>query len=159
MLEFAAIGTAVRETGAPPLGNAEPFVSSLSGQDHYSLRKIGYKPVGFAMGNCTWYQIANWSTQIATGGGFGSWYNQELTDFTQATYQSRELAMQRMEYEARTAGATGIVGVTVEPWYETYEVQNRHDLILHFTATGTCVAPDPPSTPTADPKIIVQLRD
>ncbi len=69
MIEFAAVGTVVREINAPPLApNALPFVSALSGQDHFALRQGGHKPVGFAMGNCTWFEYASWQTQMATGG-------------------------------------------------------------------------------------------
>lgn len=142
-LEFMAIGTAVRESGAPPLAaNALPFLSGLSGQEHYALRQIGMRPVGFAMGNCIWFQYASWKTQAAMTSIFSSWANQELTDFTQATYASREMAMDRMETEARAFGASGVVGVTVETSEELYENNNQRGLILHFTAFGTAVAED-----------------
>jgi len=142
MIEFMAIGTAVRETGAPPLANQLPFVSGLSGQDHYALRRIGFKPVGFVVGNCTWFQYASWQTQNAMGGIFGAFVNQELWDFTQAVYASRELAMDRMELESRRLNASGIVGVVVDSSYDFYEQNNQRGLILHFTAWGTCVVAD-----------------
>jgi uncharacterized protein YbjQ (UPF0145 family) len=162
MLEFAAIGTAVRRIGAPPpIG--EPFVSNLSGQDHWALRQAGYKPVGFAMGNCTWYQLASWNTRNMTTGGIfgGGWQNAELPDFTQAMYNSRELAMDRMAAEARGVGADGIVGVTLEPRVDPREVgsesNRRIDLVIHFTALGTCVAPD--AAPAAiDNKLVIWMR-
>lgn len=142
LIEFQAVGTAVRSTSAPPSQKRNPFVSSLSGQDHYALRQAGLQPVGFAMGNCTWFQYASWRTRNATTGFFTSWYNQELTDYTQGVYFARELAMGRMEAEARAVGASGIVGVTVETSKQFYENQNQQGLILHFNAMGTCVAPD-----------------
>jgi uncharacterized protein YbjQ (UPF0145 family) len=165
LMEFAAIGTAVRETGVPPKSGAEPFVSSLSGQDHWALRQAGMKPVGFAMGNCTYYQAASWSTQNAMRSGiFGSgWVNQELTDFTQAFYTARELAMVRMDAEARAVGASGIVGVTIEPWYEEREVgsesNRRTDLIIHFTAIGTAIAPESVPQPMPEIPLYVPLRN
>ena len=142
LIEFMAIGTAVREVGAPPLVNKLPFVSGLSGQEHYALRKIGYKPAGYVVGNCTWFQYASWQTQSAMTGMFSSWMNQELWDFTQAVYASRELAMVRMEFESRAVNARGIVGVAVDSSYDMYENNNQRGLILHFTAWGTCVVPD-----------------
>jgi len=160
LLEFAAVGTAVREINAPPLGpNVQPFVSSLSGQDHYSLRQGGYRPVGFAMGNCTWMQYASYQTQFATQSVFGSWQNQELTDYTQAIYAARELAMERMEFETRSCGAEGIVGVSVETHHEPFEMQNTRGIIMHFTSLGTCVASDRTAPQTGGVKTAVPLGD
>src|ERR1019366_7749471 len=53
LLEFSAIGTAIREADIPPkeLENVAPFVSDLSGQEFWMLRQAGYRPVGFALGN------------------------------------------------------------------------------------------------------------
>ena len=39
--------------------------------------------------------------------------NVELPNFTQALYDARELAMQRMQTEAQELGAEGIVGVSL----------------------------------------------
>ncbi len=146
MLEFAAIGTAIRETGAPPNNNV-PFVSDLSGEDFWMLRQSGFQPVGFAVGNCTYYCVPTWSTQNATSGGFfgGAWQNQELADYTQSLYNARELAMSRMEQEGLSVGAVGIVGadITVEahPREVGSENNRRIDMMYHFTAIGTAIAP------------------
>jgi uncharacterized protein YbjQ (UPF0145 family) len=153
MLEFMAVGTAVRRIGAPPTVNADPFLSALNGQDHFALRKAGMKPVGFCMGNCTWFQSPNWQTYNATTSGFlgGGWNNVELTDFTQAFYTARELAMSRMEAEAAHVGAQGVVGVVIEPWIEKVETgsdsNRRVNLIVHFTAIGTAVSDDDSGEP------------
>ena len=105
LLEFAAIGTAIRETDAPPPaeGTAKPFLSDLSGEEFWMLRQTGFRPVGVAVGNCTYYQVPSWNTQNVTNGGWlgGAWTNQELPDYTQALYNARSLAMSRMEHEAR----------------------------------------------------------
>jgi uncharacterized protein YbjQ (UPF0145 family) len=144
LMEFAAIGTAVRERDvAPTPGQTSvPFVSDLSGEEFWSLRQAGFRPVGFALGNCTYYQAATWRTQMATS---GSWYNQELQDYTQAVYAARSLAMDRMELEARAVGAIGVVGADIDIEAEPREVgsdnNRRIDMIFHFTATGTAIAP------------------
>ena len=39
--------------------------------------------------------------------------NIELPNFTQALYRARELAMERMQYEAQQAKAEGVVGVQI----------------------------------------------
>ena len=145
LLEFTARGTAVAIDGEPL--PALPFVSALSGQEHYALRQAGHHPVGFAFGTCVYYLVASFMTQVATqggawGGGWGS--NMELTDYTKAVYLARHAAQTRMADEARRVGADGVVGVTVEPVIKTYEVevnnQTRRDLLVHFTAFGTAIA-------------------
>jgi uncharacterized protein YbjQ (UPF0145 family) len=40
--------------------------------------------------------------------------NTELTIYSEATYTARELALERMQYEAQERGGSGIVGVRVE---------------------------------------------
>ena len=156
MIEFMALGTAVRRIGAPPLPeNENPFVSALNGQDHYALRQEGMKPVGFCMGNCTWYQIPDWRTQVATG--WGSWYNQELIAFTQGSYTARELAMTRMEMEAKAVGAIGIVGVEIETSVQTIDVNNQINAIMHFSATGTAIRPDTYPVKDERPKPILPI--
>lgn len=147
LLEFAAIGTALRLKGFSPTGNCPPALSAMSGEQFWLLHQFGYQPVGVAVGNCTWYQAAGWGTMMATGGSMwgSSWQNQEITDYTRAVYQARALASYRMEMEGRSAGAEGIVGVVIQVNYERREVESnmgrREDLIVHFTAIGTAIAP------------------
>ncbi len=192
LLEFSAIGTAIREkdvrpastsgaantsggpyaalppgfrAGVGPGGttshsaNVQPptlCLSDLSGQEFWKLRAAGFRPVGIATGNCTYYTIPSWGTQNVTAGGFfgmGSWQNVELPDYTQSLYTARELAMSRMEHEAATVGGTGIVGVTMEVEAEPREIEinnrTRLDMLFHFTTIGTVIAPmaAPPTRP------------
>lgn len=165
LLEFMAIGTAIREVGAP---NDDPkrraFVSALSGQEFWALRLAGFRPVGLAVGNCSYYQVPSWNTQSITTGGFfgGSWQNAELPDYTQAVYNARELAMERMEAEAREVGATGIVGADVHVEAKPQEIelanhQHRIDMLYHFTAIGTAIAPAP-APPMKPIPMIVPLK-
>ncbi len=148
MLEFAAIGTAIRETDLTAESvSAAPFVSDLSGEEFWMLRQAGFRPVGFVVGNCTYYCVPTWATQNATTGGFfgGSWQNQELTDYTQSLYSARSLAMGRMEQEAKSVGAVGVVGADVkveaEPRHVEVNKQTRIDMMYHFTAIGTAIVP------------------
>ena len=57
VMEFIAVGTAVRHGGGESFRNAKgkPFQSGLSGQDFWTLLRSGYRPVGFVMGNCVYY--------------------------------------------------------------------------------------------------------
>jgi uncharacterized protein YbjQ (UPF0145 family) len=165
LLEFAAIGTAIRETdrppGAPPA--SAPFVSDLSGEEFWMLRQSGFRPVGFVVGNCSYYCVPNWTTQYATSGGIfgGGWQNQELTDYTQSLYTARSLAMGRMEHEAASLGAVGVVGADIEVEAEPREIevnnQRRIDMLYHFTAIGTAIAPRDGRWPVFDVQTAVSL--
>ena len=166
LLEFTTFGSAIRRKTTPK-NNAAPSVSLLSGQELWLLNQAGYCPVGVAMGNCTWYQIATWNTIMATQGvgfGWGSAYqNQELTDYTQAIYQARSLASHRMEMEGRALAARGIVGVTIQTNMETFEVevnqQSRKDMIVHFATMGTAIGSLNGQPATLPLDINVTLKD
>ena len=128
-----------------------PFVCALSGQEFYALRRGGFFPVGFAFGNCTYYHVASYTNQWASQ----SWGNVELTDYTQAVYIARHSAMSRLSDDAVHVAAEGVVGVTIEDYINTYEVelsndQTRRDLIVEFTALGTAIITDGPDTLSID---------
>ncbi len=143
LLEFAARGTAVSLHNQPV--PEHPFVCALSGQDFYALRRGGFTPVGFAFGTCTYYHVASYTTQWVDQSGFfgGGMMNMELTDYTQAVYTARHAAMTRLSDEAARVNAEGVVGVTIEDYIRTYEVeinkQPRRDLLVEFTAFGTAI--------------------
>jgi uncharacterized protein YbjQ (UPF0145 family) len=133
LLEFLAIGTAVR-TRDPAARmrpqHGRPFSSDLSGQDFYKLVQAGYRPVRLAVGTCV-YHVAHQTFRQVWSKAFR---NAEMENFTQATYEARELAMARMEGEAQQAGGTGIVGVRIE---EKSFGWGSH--IIEFFALGTAV--------------------
>ncbi len=135
MLEFIAFGTAVKSqrTDVGFRSNKDlPFSSHLSGQDFYALLHAGYRPLEMVMGNCV-YHVAYQ--------GVGSWFsnmgkNVEMTNFTAAIYQARELAMGRMQAEASQHGAEGIVGVEV-----TQKSHSWGGHTIEFFTLGTAVQP------------------
>ena len=99
MAEFIAIGTAVKHRDgvlhrAP---NGRPFTSDLSGQDFWTLLRTGHRPVGMVMGSCVYHVAHRGMLQSMAQMG----RNVELANFTQALYDARELAMERMQSEAR----------------------------------------------------------
>src|SRR5579859_5404496 len=111
LAEFIAVGTAVKHRGgelhrAP---NGRPFTSDLSGQEFSTLLRTGYRPAGLVMGNCV-YHVAHQSMRQA-------WkqigQNVEMTMYTQALYEARELAVGRMQNEAEELQAGGIVGTRI----------------------------------------------
>ncbi len=148
LIEFAASGTAVALPDGP--APQHPFVCALSGQEFYALRRGGFFPVGFAFGTCTYYHVATQTNRWASQ----SWSNVELTDYSKAVYHARRSAMTRLSKDAAHVKADGVVGVTIEPYINTHEVevndQPRRDLIVEFTALGTAIVADGPDTLTID---------
>ena len=131
VIEFLAIGTAVKNDageGTWRTNEGKPFQSDLSGQEFWTLLHAGYRPVGLVMGNCVYFVAPQQQ------GGYPQ--NMELVGPTQAFYDARELAMERMQAEAEALGAEGIVGVTVDESNHTWGVN-----VLEFSAIGTAVMP------------------
>jgi len=134
LAEFIAIGTAVKHRGGElhraPSGR--PFTSDLSGQDFATLLRAGYRPVGLVMGNCV-YHVAHQGLRAA-------WRqlgrNQEMPLYTQALYEARELAMERMQAEASEVQAAGIAGVSIA---ERSHGWGSH--VIEFFAVGNAIVP------------------
>src|SRR5271170_3294736 len=132
LAEFIAVGTAVRHRGgelhrAP---NGRPFTSDLSGQDFSTLLRAGYRPVGLVMGNCV-YHVGR-QGMLASLKQVGR--NVEMPNYTQALYEARELAMERMQREADELESGGIVGARI--------VERSHGWgshVIEFFAIGTAV--------------------
>src|SRR5947199_8532343 len=134
LAEFVAIGTAIRSRGGQSFRNAHgmPFTSDLSGQDFWTLLRAGYRSVGMVMGSCV-YHVAQQ--------GIGQWMRQmgqnvEMANYTQALYDARELAMERMQAEAVGLNAQGIVGTQIN---ERSHGWGSH--VIEFFAVGTAVIP------------------
>ncbi len=134
LAEFIAVGTAVRHRGGQlhraPSGR--PFTSDLSGQDFATLLRAGYRPVGLVMGNCV-YHVGR-QGMLASLKQMGR--NVEMPNYTQALYEARELAMERMQREADELQAGGIVGARI--------VERSHGWgshVIEFFAIGTAVVP------------------
>jgi uncharacterized protein YbjQ (UPF0145 family) len=132
LAEFVAIGTAIRARSGQTYRNVRglPFTSDLSGQDFWTLLRTGYRPVGMVMGNCV-YHVARQ--------GVGQWFKQvgqnvEMTNYTQALYDARELAMERMQAEAISLRAQGVVGAQI---HERSHGWGSH--VIEFFAVGTAV--------------------
>lgn len=149
LVEFAAIGTAIARPGRPPEAG-RPFTSDLSGQDFYLLRRAGFEPLGMVMGTCV-YHVA----RMGAGGWASSkGRNVELTPYTEALYEARELAMMRMQEEAGRLGAAGIVGVDLR---ETSHAWGGHT--IEFFAVGTAVRAIDESRRRLDPAAVASMDD
>jgi len=71
--------------------------------------------------------------------GMGQWFKQigrnvEMVNYTQALYDARELAMERMQYEATMLQAHGIIGASIN---ERSHGWGTH--IIEYFAIGTAV--------------------
>jgi uncharacterized protein YbjQ (UPF0145 family) len=135
MAEFIAVGTAVkhREGVLHRAPNGRPFTSDMSGQDFTTVLRTGYRPVGLVMGNCV-YHVAHQSMRQAFR-QMGQ--NQEMTIFTEAIYEARELATERMQAEAEQLQARGIVGARIA---QASHGWGSH--VIEFFAVGTAVVPN-----------------
>src|SRR5438270_8058746 len=78
------------------------FTSDLSVNEFLLVKEAGFEPLGLVMGSSIYSISAQRFAQAQPG---------ELAALTQALYQSRELAMERMEEEADELGADGIVAM------------------------------------------------
>jgi uncharacterized protein YbjQ (UPF0145 family) len=152
MMEFIAIGTAIRhrEGVLHRAPNGRPFSSDLSGQAFWTLLRTGNRPVGLVMGSCV-YHVARRGPVQTLG---QATRNVELPNFTQALYDARELAMQRMQREAQELEASGIVGVELQ---EHTHHWGRH--IIEFFAIGTAIIPSEQPASFRAPMPTLDLRD
>jgi uncharacterized protein YbjQ (UPF0145 family) len=150
LAEFIAVGTAVRHRGGElhRASNGRPFTSDLSGQDFATLLRAGYRPVGMVMGNCV-YHVAHQGLRAA-------WRqigrNTEMPNYTQALYEARELAMERMQTEADELQAGGIVGARI--------LQKSHGWgshVIEFFAIGTAVVPTTAEHQIDKPALVLPL--
>jgi uncharacterized protein YbjQ (UPF0145 family) len=152
LAEFIAIGTAVkhRDGVLHRAANGRPFTSDLSGQDFYTLLSAGYRPLGLVMGSCV-YHIAHQ--------GLGGWFkrigrNAEMPNFTQALYDARELAMERMQAEAEGLQAEGIVGVQLTEGSHGWDSH-----VIEYFAVGTAVTPTSSDHTIPAPSFVLSLND
>jgi uncharacterized protein YbjQ (UPF0145 family) len=150
MAEFIALGTAIRhrEGKLHRAPNGRPFTSDLSGQDFWTLLRTGHRPVGMVMGSCV-YHVAHQSMR-ATLKNAGR--NIEMPNFTQAMYDARELAMGRMQAEAETLGAEGIVGVQLQ---EQSHGWGSH--VIEFFGLGTAIVKSEAAGPIPAPTTVIDL--
>ncbi|HYA00756.1 MAG TPA: heavy metal-binding domain-containing protein [Candidatus Binatia bacterium] len=147
LAEFVAMGTAVAN---PEKRASGTWVSDLSGQDLYLLIRAGYVPVGLAFGACVYYVARQ---------GLSQWLGQqsqnvEMTNYTTALYQARELAMTRMQDEARRGRAQGIVAMRIE---QKSHVWGSH--VIEFLAVGTAVRLTAAEHLLMAPELAVSLED
>ena len=100
VIEFTVVGTAIR---APFLTHpkGQPIITDLSGQDLWALIQDGWEPCGFFFDFCKFH---GWHvTSGPTGGG-------EITAANKVVETARKLVTDRLNMQARAAGAEFVVG-------------------------------------------------
>jgi uncharacterized protein YbjQ (UPF0145 family) len=152
---FTAVGTAIARRAGRPKAGAEShpsgvFTSDLSGKEFGLLTAAGYGVLGLVMGVCV-YHVAR---QSASAWLKNQTQNTELALITAALYESRELAMGRMQDDALALGAHGVVGVTVD---ERTHAWGSH--VIEFLAIGTAVSSLDGKHRTLSPNFAVDLDD
>lgn len=160
--EFLAVGTAVKHRDGESFKNrrGKPFQSDLSGQEFWMLIKAGYRPVGFVMGNCVYYVPPDLLAAKAKK-------SLELSAYTHALYDARELAIERLQAEAEALGATGVVDVTVteqsHAWRTNYANIGNAALesgeMIELFVIGTAVVPMPGAGPAPRPTLVHVVGD
>jgi uncharacterized protein YbjQ (UPF0145 family) len=150
LAEFMAVGTAIRHREGERFRTRDnrPFTSDLNGQDFWTLLKGGYRPVALVMGTCV-YHVAHQGL-IKSLKQVGR--NVEMENYTQALYDARELALARMQAEAETEEAEGIVGAQVK---ESSHGWGSH--VIEYFAVGTAVTSLPEKPPVDAPVMILPL--
>ncbi len=148
--EFIAIGTAIKSKDGTDwrTHSGKPFSSDLTGQDFWTLVRSGYMPLGLVMGTCV-YHIGRQGF-LKSIGRMGQ--NVELENYTQGMYEARELAMERMQQEARQLGANGIVGVQL---LEQSHIWGSH--VIEFLAIGTAIRPTSDNHEIPQPHMVLSL--
>jgi uncharacterized protein YbjQ (UPF0145 family) len=155
LVEFTAVGTAVRLSGAQP--TAQPALTLLTTGELWKLHHAGYWPVAIAMGNCFWYEPHADCTSE------GSWFSQELPVHTRASMTARDHAVERFRRFAHHFNAHGVVGVKVQRIARDheYESNDRSHTSFHIEMVlmGTAVVRRADAKEPPRPKLVVDLRD
>ena len=113
----------------------------------------GYRPLELVMGSCV-YHVAH-QGMFQSMGQMGR--NVEMVNFSQALYDAREIAMERMQHEATEAGAEGVVGMELHEG--SHSIGSPH--VIEFFAVGTAVKPiaaelAPDTIP--DPQLVLSVN-
>ena len=156
--EFSALGTAVRAPDGPA---TVPWLSTLSGQDLWKLHRAGYRPCGLAWGVAVEYVYPNYDTWRFIEGFRSSRQNAEIQQYGAALQAARRRAEHALHLEAQALGASGVLGMIIEPELTRVRVQNEEDkptILVKYVAMGTCIVATDAPTHSA-PTIVRNLTD
>jgi uncharacterized protein YbjQ (UPF0145 family) len=91
----------------------KPVVTLVSAQDLWAMLARGIEPAGIVGGFAS-VSTHLGSATIAATRRWGRPPNIELDDLTTAVYETRRLALQRLAAQARSLGAHGVIGISLD---------------------------------------------
>ncbi len=124
-IEFLCIGSAVHREGH--MASGLEFTAAADGQELYCQMDCEFRPIEFAFGNVAY--------SIGIGGGIAGALRGlskgEVIEYSQMFNTTRHLALQRIQEEARRAGANCVVGIrtSIVPF------QGMHEMVMVGTAS------------------------
>lgn len=124
-IEFLSVGSAVHRDGE--MASKLEFTSSADGQELYCQLDCGFKPIEFAFGNVA-YSIGLGGS---IGGAFRGLAKGEITQYSEVFNITRHLALQRIQLEARRAGANSVVGIRTS----IIPIQGLQEMVMVGTAS------------------------
>jgi uncharacterized protein YbjQ (UPF0145 family) len=147
-VDISLTGTAVRRTRTKQVGFE--FLSDLSARDFTLLTRSGWWPLDLAAGASFVVAPRRSGRQWAAQQG----QNLELPNLTQALYQAREGAMDRMQQAGLSMQADGVIGVKLREGPLGYNAR-----VMQFIAMGTAVHLREDEHRRVNPSMVVSLDD
>ncbi len=126
-------------------GGKTLFTSDLTVNEFLLVKQAGFEPLGLVIGSSIYhigFQPGNWTQ------------NMELDTLSQAMYHARDLAMSRMQQEALTLGAEGIVGVQIQ---ERSHGWGSH--VVEYFAVGTAIISEAGDHPLPTPGFTLNVGE
>jgi len=155
LVEFTAMGTAVRIAGMEP--PQLPALTLMEADELYKLHGAGYWPAGIAMGNCFWYE------PHADCLNEGNFFSSELPTHTRAARTTRDLAVARFRDFSRRFSADAVVGVKISRHGHDHEWEqnDRHHTAfsLEIMLLGTSVVRRGDAHPPPRPFLVLDLAE
>ncbi len=153
LVEFTAMGTAVRIAGMEP--PPYPALTLMEADELYKLHGAGYWPAGISMGNCFWYE------PHADCMNEGQLWSSELPTHTRAARTARDIAVTRFREFSRRFSADAVVGVKIHRRGRDHEweANDRHHTAfsLEIMLLGTSVVRRGDAHPPPRPLLVMDL--
>lgn len=147
--ELRFTGTAVRIDGWRAR-KRPPLLTLASPAEVWAMLRAGVEPAGVAGGFAS-VETMPGKTTIAALLGRRLSKNVELEDLTEAMYEARRLALDRLHQDAGRLGADGLLGIRLDLEHdEPSRMAVRHlSVTVHVLATAVRRVNRPPASPSA----------
>jgi uncharacterized protein YbjQ (UPF0145 family) len=149
-LELTLVGTAVTTADASTKDGGRVFAATLDGVAVARLIWSGWQPVGLALG------VSVFGFPRRRGGPWlrSSWHGGEAAQPTSALYAAREVALRRLQDDARSLTADGVVGIDLR---HDQHVWGRR--AIELSAIGTAVARTSDAETLRAPALALSVTD